>query len=140
MQPAFSRARSAWQAGEVAAPAPWRRAFYLARLSSIRCFRSWRAQRKRPTRGSGGPFYCSEMRLGCQLPQYVAVFLFQLPERPVAKLTNPLASYPHHPADLFQSPAIAIIEAEIQPEHLGVARWQGSQRQLEIVGSAAGQG
>src|SRR3954468_16810992 len=140
MQPAFSRTRSAWRAGGEAAPAPWRRAFYLARLSSSRCFRSWRAQSKGPTRCSGAPSYSKEMRLGCELPQHVAVLLLQLPERPVAKLANPLPSYSHHPADLFQSPAVAVIQAEIQPEHLGIARRQGRQRQLEIVGSAARQG
>src|SRR3954471_3940153 len=140
MQPAFSRTPSAWRAAEEAAPAPWRRAFYLARLSSSRCFRSWRAQSKGPPAVRVGPPTQKEMRLGCELPQHVAVLLLQLAERPVAKLANPLACYPHHPADLFQSPAIAIIEAEIEPEHLGVARWQCRQRQLEIVGSAAGQG
>src|SRR5215204_7609800 len=67
------------------------------------------------------------------------MLFLQLPESPVAELTNSLPSYSHHPADLFQRPAVAIIQTEIKPEHLGVARWQGCQCQLEIVRPAARQ-
>src|SRR6185312_5159530 len=140
MRPAFSRRLSATPVGEEADRAPWPKGFYPARPSSSTCSRYWRGQSKRPTRYSGGPFYAAEMRSGSQLPQYVAVLLLQLPERPVTKLTNPLPGYSHHPADLFQGPAVAIIQAEIQPEHLGIARRQRRQRQLEIVCSAARQG
>src|SRR6188508_365628 len=140
MRPAFWRRRSAMLAGAEADPAPWHRGFCPTRHSSSTYSRFWKAPSKRPTGVQVGPSTLGKIRSGSQLPQHIAVLLLQLPERSVAELTNTLTGYSHHPADLFQSPAVAVIQTEIQPEHLGIARRQGSQRQLEIVGSATRQG
>src|SRR6188508_556435 len=140
MRPAFWRRRSAMLAGAEADPAPWHRGFCPARHSSSTYSRFWKAPIKRPTGTPVGPCTLGKIGSGSQLPQHIAVLLLQLPKRSIAELTNTLTGYSHHPADLFQSPAVAVIQTEIQPEHLGIARRQSGQRQLEIVGPAARQG
>ncbi len=81
------------------------------------------------------------IRSGYEILEPLAGFAFAQPlERPVAELTDPLASDSHHPADLLEGPAVAVLESKIEPEHLGIARRQRGQRRLDVLGLAVGQG
>src|SRR3989442_360986 len=80
-------------------------------------------------------------RLRDQILEPLAGLSFTQPDqRAVAQLADPLAGHPHHPADLFQRPALAILDPEIEPQHLGIARRQGGQRRLDVLSLAVGHG
>src|SRR5205085_91442 len=55
-------------------------------------------------------------------------------ERAVAQLADPLAGHAEHPADLFQGVLASAVEAEVEPQHLGVTRRQRRQRVLDLLG------
>src|SRR3954453_3356443 len=79
-----------------------------------------------------------KLRLGREGRQRAAdVALAQALERAIAKLAHPLAGDAEHPADLFQGVFPAAVEPEVEPEHLGVARRQGAERRLDLLGEEA---
>src|SRR5260221_7518309 len=54
-------------------------------------------------------------------------------ERPIAELTNPLASDAEHAADFLERVLASAFEAEVEAQHLRVARRQRGQRLLDLV-------
>src|SRR5882724_11568178 len=59
---------------------------------------------------------------GGEIAELVAVLLAQLAERPVAELADPLAGDSHHPADLLEGTGLPVVQTEVEPQHLGIAR------------------
>src|SRR5690606_6869980 len=59
--------------------------------------------------------------------------LAQPPQRAVAELTDALARHAEHVADLFERVLAAAFEADVQPQHAGVARRQRVQRALDLL-------
>src|SRR5688500_406476 len=96
--------------------------------------------RKAATRlRSGGRFlFCPYTRLRSEILQPLGLLLAQLAERPVAELADPLTRDPHHPADLLQGAAPAVVQTEIEPQHLRIAWRQRRQRSLDVFGAAVG--
>src|SRR4051812_23712477 len=72
---------------------------------------------------TGGPRSRGEGLQGCTLVAFA-----QPAQRPVAELADPLARHPQHVADLLERVLALALEAEVQPEHLGVARVERLQR------------
>src|SRR4051812_33182500 len=70
---------------------------------------------------------CCEAR---QRPTDLA--LTQSLQGPVAKLAHPLPGNAQHSSDLLQRMLPAPVQAEIEPEHLGIARGQRSQRVVHL--------
>ena len=65
------------------------------------------------------------------------VALAQALERTVAQLADPLARDAEHRADLLERVLAPALEAEVQPQHLRVARRQRVERLLDLVGEEA---
>ena len=68
------------------------------------------------------------------------MLFLELTQCTVPQLTNPLSSDSHHPANLLQGTAVAIVQPEVEPEHLGVPGRERGKCRLQIAGSAAGEG
>src|SRR6185312_4394166 len=80
-------------------------------------------------------------RSGHEIAQPVASLTFaQAEEGTIAELTDPLPGDAHHPSDLLQRPAVAIVQPEIEPEHLGIPRRKRGQGSLDVPGLAVGHG
>src|SRR5215207_1981074 len=76
-------------------------------------------------------------RLRNQIPQPISGFsLAQAEKRPIPKLTDAFAGDSHHPADLFECTAVSIVEAEIEPQHLGIPGRQRGQGRFDVPGLA----
>ncbi len=79
--------------------------------------------------------------LGYQIPQPVSSLpLAQTEERTIAQLTDALTGDSHHPANLLERTTVAIVQAKVQPQDLGVAGRQGGQGSLNIPRLAVGHG
>src|SRR6185503_4990169 len=79
--------------------------------------------------------------LGNQVLQPLSlVSLAEAGEGAVAELTDPLAGNTHHAADLLERPAVAIVQPEVEPENLRIARRQGRQSRLDVMSLAVGDG
>src|SRR5262245_39769484 len=79
-----------------------------------------------------------KVRLGREARQRAADVAFAQPlERAVAQLAHPLAGDAEHAADFLQGVLPAAVEAEVEPEHLGVPRRQGAEGGLDLLGEEA---
>src|SRR5688500_4728631 len=65
------------------------------------------------------------------------VALAQALERAVAELANAFARHAEHRTDFFQRVLAATLEPEVKAQHLRVARWERSERELDLVGEEA---
>src|SRR5512140_268288 len=67
-----------------------------------------------------------------QRPSHLA--LAQPPEGAVAQLADPFAGDAEHAADLLEGELAPAIEAEVEPQHLGVTRLQGAEGVVDLLG------
>src|SRR3954451_13219613 len=58
-------------------------------------------------------------------------------ERPIAELAHPLTGDAEHGTDLFERVLSAAFETEIEAKHLRIARRQGGECLLDLVGEEA---
>src|SRR5690348_2862971 len=77
------------------------------------------------------PLRCEAAKRPAHIP------LTQPLQRPVAQLADPLARDAEHRADLLERVLASAFKAEVEAQHLGVARRQGAERLLDLVGEEA---
>src|SRR5215210_3055413 len=68
------------------------------------------------------------------------MLLTQLPKSTIPKLPDALAGDAHHAADLLERPRLAVIQPKVESEHLGVARRERREGEIEVGGPAVGHG
>src|ERR1700704_116404 len=79
--------------------------------------------------------------LSNQIPQPLAGLAFaQAEEGAVPQLTDPLASNPHHAADLLERTAVTVVQPKVEPKHLGVPRRERGEGRPDIPRLAVGHG
>src|SRR3954452_20467363 len=98
-------------------------------------------ERKTLHASEGFSVLADPMLLGHEIPQPVSRFTFpQTQERAVSQLADSLPGYPHHPADFLERPAVAVVQSEVEAQHLGVSGRQSRQGGFDVPSLAVGHG